>query len=134
MFHVVFSSFPFMIFIFGCDYKKQSKSFVENIMWKRKNNIKKKYLHPQDKTAVNFLVNFLYDDQLLGWEDLLEKEMATHSSLLPGESHRQRSLVGYSPWGCKRVWHNLATKTTVLEVRTQNGFVHFYVTLLMEDA
>ena len=20
---------------------------------------------------------------------------------LPGESHRQRSLVGYSPWGCK---------------------------------
>ena len=21
--------------------------------------------------------------------------------LLPGESHRQRSLAGYSPWGCK---------------------------------
>ena len=29
---------------------------------------------------------------------------------LPGKSHRQRSLVGYSPWGCKRVGHNLATK------------------------
>ena len=27
--------------------------------------------------------------------------MATHSSFLPGESHGQRSLVGYSPWGCK---------------------------------
>ena len=27
--------------------------------------------------------------------------MATHSSILPGKSHRQRSLVGYSPWGCK---------------------------------
>ena len=25
--------------------------------------------------------------------------MATHP--LPGESHGQRSLVGYSPWGCK---------------------------------
>ena len=25
--------------------------------------------------------------------------MATHSSVLPGESHGQRSLVGYSPWG-----------------------------------
>ena len=26
--------------------------------------------------------------------------MATHSSILsPGESHEQRSLVGYSPWG-----------------------------------
>ena len=21
---------------------------------------------------------------------------------LPGESHRQRSLVGHSPWGCKQ--------------------------------
>ena len=28
---------------------------------------------------------------------------------LPGESHGQRSLVGYSPWGCKTVRHNLAT-------------------------
>ena len=34
-------------------------------------------------------------------EDPLEKEMATHSSLLPGKSHGQRSLVGYSPWGRK---------------------------------
>ena len=25
--------------------------------------------------------------------------MATHSSILAGESHGQRSLVGYSPWG-----------------------------------
>ena len=33
----------------------------------------------------------------LGWEDPLEKEMATHSSILPGESHGQRSLEGYSP-------------------------------------
>ena len=35
----------------------------------------------------------------------LEKEMATHSSVLPGESCGQRSLVGYSPWDCKsRTW------------------------------
>ena len=28
--------------------------------------------------------------------------MATHSSVLGlGKSHGQRSLVGYSPWGCK---------------------------------
>ena len=25
---------------------------------------------------------------------------------LPGESHGQRSLMGYSPWGRKRVRHN----------------------------
>ena len=37
----------------------------------------------------------------LGREDPLEKEMATHSSILPGKSHGQRSLVGYSPWGRK---------------------------------
>jgi len=39
--------------------------------------------------------------QSLDWEDLLEKEMATHSSILPGKSHGQRSLVGCSPWGHK---------------------------------
>ena len=30
--------------------------------------------------------------------------------LLPGKSHGQRNLVGYSPWSCKRVKHDLATK------------------------
>ena len=37
--------------------------------------------------------------QSLSWEDPLEKEMATHSSILPGEFHGQRSLVGYSSRG-----------------------------------
>ena len=27
-----------------------------------------------------------------------------------GKSHGHRSLVGYSPWDCKRVRHDLATK------------------------
>ena len=31
---------------------------------------------------------------------------------LPGESHRQRSLVGYSPWGSQRVGHKAVTNTT----------------------
>ena len=46
----------------------------------------------------------------LGQEDPLEKEMAIHPILLPGESHGQRSLVGYSPLGHKRVWNDLPTK------------------------
>ena len=29
---------------------------------------------------------------------------------LPGKSHGQRTLGGYSPWGFKRVRHNLATE------------------------
>ena len=35
--------------------------------------------------------------QSLGQEDPLEEGMATHSSIL---AYGQRSLVGYSPWGC----------------------------------
>ena len=31
----------------------------------------------------------------------VQKEMATTPAFLPGESHGQRSLAGYSPWGCK---------------------------------
>ena len=33
----------------------------------------------------------------LGQEDPLEKGMTTHASILPGKSHGQRSLEGYSP-------------------------------------
>ena len=37
----------------------------------------------------------------LGGDDSMEKGMATHCSILAWrESHGQRSLVGYSPWGC----------------------------------
>ena len=39
--------------------------------------------------------------QSLGWEDPLEW---LHSPvLLPREFHGQRSLVGYTPWGCKEL-------------------------------
>ena len=48
--------------------------------------------------------------QSLGQEVPLEKEMATHSTILAGKSHGRRSLVGYSPWCHKRVGHSLGTK------------------------
>ena len=41
------------------------------------------------------------DDQSLGQEDHLEKEMAPTPVLLPGKSHGRRSLVGYNLWGRK---------------------------------
>ena len=44
----------------------------------------------------------------LRWEGPLEEGTATHSSVLAGESHGQRGLVGYSPWGRKE------SDTTVL--------------------
>ena len=45
--------------------------------------------------------------QSLGGEDPLERGMATHSRLLPGEFHGQSSLAGYSPWDSKS-WTRLS--------------------------
>ena len=39
--------------------------------------------------------------QSLGWEDPLEEAWLPTPVFLPEESHGQRSLVGYSPWGHK---------------------------------
>ena len=42
--------------------------------------------------------------QSLSQEDPLEKGMATHSSILSWrEFHGQRSLMGYSSWGCREL-------------------------------
>ena len=41
--------------------------------------------------------------QSLDWEDPLEKGQATHSSILPGEFHGQRSLVKCSPFSHKEL-------------------------------
>jgi len=38
-----------------------------------------------------------------------EEEMATHSSILPGKFHGQRSLVGYVPWARRELRHDLVT-------------------------
>ena len=37
----------------------------------------------------------------LGWENLLEREMAVTVVFMLGESHGQRNQVGYSPWDHK---------------------------------
>ena len=41
--------------------------------------------------------------QSLGGEYPLKKEMATHSSILAGESHGWRSLAGYNLYGHKEL-------------------------------
>ena len=60
----------------------------------------------------------------LGWEDPLEKEMATHSSILPGKSHGWRSVVGYSPWG-----HRESDTTELLFARHLLEVVHLGIIL-----
>ena len=46
----------------------------------------------------------------LSWEDLLEKEMTTHSNILAWEFLCTEELEGYRPLGRKRVRHDLVTK------------------------
>ena len=41
--------------------------------------------------------------EYLFWEDPTEEGMATHSSILAGEFHGQRSQAGYSPLGHKQL-------------------------------
>ena len=51
---------------------------------------------------------------LLGWEDPLEKGMATHSSILAWENPQgQRSLAGYSPWGCKDSYKDMTERLSI---------------------
>ena len=42
--------------------------------------------------------------QSLGWEDLLEKEMATHSSILAWKIPWKEEPVGYTVHGVAKSW------------------------------
>ena len=68
---------------FGLIWVPPDKGFLGGTSGKNKN---KKTLLPVQETQVRFL------DQ----EDPLEKEMQPTPVFLPGESHGQRSLAGYS--------------------------------------
>ena len=41
--------------------------------------------------------------QSLGWEDPWRRKWLTTPVFLPGKSHGHKSLVSYSPWGCKEL-------------------------------
>ena len=59
--------------------------------------------------------------QSLDWEDLLEEEMATHSSILAWEISIDRGAWGYSPWG-----HKESDKTEQLTL----SFIWSYLEIL----
>ena len=64
----------------------------------------------------------------MGQEDL-EEGMAT-PAFLRGESHGQRSLMGYSPWGCKEsdrtevTWHKQMNTWLGLRTGISNKFLY----------
>ena len=66
----------------------------------------------------------------LGQEDPLEKGMATHCSILAWRTRGQRSLAGYSPWGCK-------SQTQLKQLNTYKAYMYvlciyiIYITLLL---
>ena len=74
----------------------------------------------------------------LGWEYPLEKAMAPTPVLLPGKSHGQRNLIGYSPWGRKELdmterfhflfFFFLLYTTFILQVLHLYSFITFIIT------
>ena len=59
--------------------------------------------------------------QSLSQEDPLGKEMATHSSVLAWRIHGQTSLVGYSPWGHKKMDMTKRTHKRDLKVNSSEN-------------
>ena len=55
--------------------------------------------------------------QSLGWEDPLEKEMATHSSILAWEIPQTEEPGGLQSMGLQRVGHDLVIKLPPLETK-----------------
>ena len=53
--------------------------------------------------------------RFLAWEGPLEEGMATTPVFLPGGSHGQKSLAGYSLWGCKEL--NMTKHSTAQHTR-----------------
>ena len=59
--------------------------------------------------------------QSLGWEDPWRRKWQPTPVFLPGESHGQRSLAGYSPWGRKESLSNLFQAKLSLLQHTSKG-------------
>ena len=60
--------------------------------------------------------------RFLDWEDLLEKEMATHSSILAWRVPWTEEPVRYSP-GIARVRHDIVTKPPPLSFKAFTLFI-----------
>ena len=67
------------------DYKYTSEGFPGGLVIKKKKKNACSAIDTRDKVLI------------LGREDPLGKEKATHCSILPGEFHGQKSLAGNSP-------------------------------------
>ena len=63
----------------------------------------------------------------LGQEDPLEKEMATHSSILAWESPWTEEPGGLQPMGFQRVRHDLVTEQEFINILCLNAISSLYL-------
>ena len=63
--------------------------------------------------------------QSLGREDPLERKWQPTLVYLPGKSHGQRSLAGYSPWVHKESDMTERAQTNKLKVHIQDENAHY---------
>ena len=86
------SYFHMGLFLIALMHFDFSLTFCASLVAQAVNN-----LHAMQDTQVWFL----------GWEDPLEENMQPTPVFLLGKSHSQRSLVDYSPQGCKKIQSGL---------------------------
>ena len=68
-------------------------------------------------------------------EDPRRRKWQSAPVFLPGKSHRQRSLTGYSSWGCKRVRRDWASKQQQLFhcIYALGGFLRARQDIVLQD-
>ena len=89
----------------------------------------------QDSLSINLLSEFMFSQ-----DGPLEKEMGKHCSILPRESHGQKSLAGHSPWGRKESdtteWPNTTHRMDLSSIKNfsvsayQTVNIHFWCAIL----
>ena len=55
------------------------------------------------------------------WQIPWRRKWQSTPVFLPGKSHGQRHLVGYSPWGLKRAGDDLATEQGIVSEHCQDS-------------
>ena len=82
--------------------RKQVQPTVSNMGSELASSLKKQWASPVAQTVKNLSAMRETRVRPLGQKDPLERGIATHSSILAWRIFwTERSLAGYSPWGCK---------------------------------
>ena len=68
--------------------------------------------------------------QSMGGENHLRRKWQPTLVFLPGESHGQRILSGYSPW-CHKSGHNCVTEHTNMHIHCQ--VLWFFLSVLLRN-